>query len=101
MRATLFHRVISLLLACNYFAFQAELFEEEFKENHPDLPSQLSFSKPTLTWESFDKENAPEAFSFDADIFFLAVIGWLPFPAIQTLPPHLPFRIIRDKSPPR
>ncbi len=87
------------IVALNYAAFRLELFDDEYAENHPAFPTGISFSKPTLTWETFDKNNAPEAFVFNARV------------AIEPLsisPPVVfankfavePLELIRDKSPP-
>jgi hypothetical protein len=96
---SLVHRCIALLLACNYFAFQVELFEEEYEANHPKTCEGSSFTHPTLTWESFDKENAPQAFVFDAEIQiqFLFFIDSEPSDAVS---PNNQYQPVRDKSPP-
>lgn len=93
------HKLVALVLATNYFAFQVELFEEEYEANHPKTFESCSITKSTLSWESFDKENAPEAFVFDAGIRseFLFLLEQEPVAL------HLPFaqyQPIRDKSPP-
>jgi hypothetical protein len=94
-----FHRLVALLLSTNYFAFQVELFEEEYEASHPRSYETSSISKPGVTWESFDKENAPKAFVFDVDVriqfLFLLQSG-----SVNFLLPHTPFQPIRDKSPP-
>lgn len=93
------HKLVALILATNYFAFQVELFEEEYEANHPKKYDSCSITQPTLTWESFDKENAPQAFVFDAGIQsqFLFLLEREPVAL------HLPFaqyQPIHDKSPP-
>ena len=93
------HNLIAILLATNYFLFQIELFEDEYEANHPKRCETCSVTLPTLSWESFDKENAPEAFVFDAGIRseFLFLLEQEPVAL------HLPFaqyQPIRDKSPP-
>ena len=55
---SLIHGSIALLLAFNYFAFQVELFDDEYEENHPAPTTTCSITHPTLNWESFDKDNA-------------------------------------------
>ena len=57
-----FFKYLSLLLACNYFAFRVEIFDEEYAENHRDFSVTTSWTQPSLTWETFDKANAPQAF---------------------------------------
>ena len=99
MKWLLLHKFVALLLATNYFAFQAELFEEEYEENHPKPAETCSLNRPSITWESFDKQNAPEAFVVDAGIqlefLFLCVA-----PHVKELLPNPQYQPIRDKSPP-
>ena len=93
------YKLIFLLVAVNYFAFRVELFEDEYTHNHPDNPDTCSFTNPTLTWESYDKDNATEAFVFDPGLR----IEWL-----QSVPSECPLQFVdhrqyqpvRDKSPP-
>ena len=99
IRKSLLHSCIALVLAFNYFAFQVELFEEEYEANHPRQAETCSFSKPTLTWESFDKDNAPKAFVVNPYIQ-LACFFILPLPHIVELRLEPPFQPVRDKSPP-
>jgi hypothetical protein len=73
--------------------------EEEYEENHPQQTGACALTSPSLNWESFDKENAPQAFVFDAGIqieflFFLSVDH-----LTQSLA-HLQYAPVRDKSPP-
>jgi hypothetical protein len=93
------HSLVALLLATNYFAFQVELFDEEYEANHRQASTTCSIASPTLTWESFDKENAPKAFVFDAriQIQFLFLLESDPPTLLLS---HPPFQPIRDKSPP-
>lgn len=93
------HRVVALILATNYFSFQVELFEEEYEANHPKQYESCSITQPTLTWESFDKQNAPLAFVFDAglEIHYLFLLEAEPT-AIRL--PHIQYQPIHDKSPP-
>jgi hypothetical protein len=92
-------RIIALALAANYFAFQVELFDDEYEANHPRASDRPSLTGPVFTWESFDKENAPEAFVVDPwieirPLFNLAADTTLPIP-----PARFRERIL-DKSPP-
>jgi hypothetical protein len=93
------HRVVALILATNYFAFQVELFEEEYEANHPKSFESCSITGPTFGWESFDKENAPPAFVFDAGIRseFLFLLEQEPIALHLRFAQYQP---IRDKSPP-
>jgi hypothetical protein len=79
--------------------FQVELFEEEYEANHRQVSEDLSFASPHLTWESFDKQNAPEAFVLDpflpCDLF-----GIMPIPQHKERLPHKQYQPLRDKSPP-
>ncbi len=98
MRA-FFHGAIALLLACNYFAFQVELFEDEYEENHPVPHSTCSFTHPSLTWESFDKDNALQAFVVHVELQ-VQLVNILPAPAIRRVVEAPPSHPVRDKSPP-
>jgi hypothetical protein len=91
--------LLSLLVACNYFAFRVELCEEEFEAHHTSTPFTNAFGPPTITWETFDKDNAPEAFTVDVQITieFSCRVGEHFQEIRQDLVPHQP---IRDKSPP-
>jgi hypothetical protein len=91
--------VLALLLALNFFAFQIELFDEEYEANHPDFDGSLVYTVSGITWESFDKENAPEAFVFDAGLHieFLFLLH-SPHLVLPTANPQ--FQPVRDKSPP-
>ena len=90
---------VALLLAGNYFAFQVELFDTEYEANHPKQAETCSISSPTLNWESFDKNNAPQAFVFDARVA-IECIFILPSLPVSTPRLEPPFRLVRDKSPP-
>jgi hypothetical protein len=98
MRRLAWH-VIALVLAANYFAFQVELFDDEYEANHPKESQSSSITASVFTWESFDKENAPKAFRFEPDVEIRPL-----FVLSAPLPPaYHPLRIshtIRDKSPP-
>jgi|WetSurMetagenome_2_1015567.scaffolds.fasta_scaffold72220_2 hypothetical protein len=91
---------MALLLACNYFAFQIEIFEEEYEANQPmRTETENAISSPTITWESFAKDRAQKAF-----------IITINRPVEAVLVPHpeylIPFYdeptpgLVRDKSPP-
>jgi len=94
--------MLCILLACNYFAFRVELFSDEDEQNHPARkfdPNQLSISGPTSNWETFDKDNAPKAFVFDA-VITMVCLSWAPQVASAVAPLLCSFEPIRDKSPP-
>ena len=99
MNRSVVSNLVALLLAANYFTFQIEPFEEEYEAAHGTRDGKCAFSLPTLTWESFDKENASEAFVCDACITleFLFLLVSDPTPSFL---PHLQYQPIRDKSPP-
>src|SRR5258708_18792176 len=65
---SLSYRSLSLLIALNYFAFRVELFKDEEVQNHIQPSTADSIAPSTLNWESFDKDNAPKAFTFDCEI---------------------------------
>ncbi len=97
---SIIHAWIALLLACNYFAFQVELFPEEYEANQPmRTGTEAAVSSPTLSWESFDKDHAQKPFVFKALEKIETIVRLRPIPI------HLfyetPSReLIRDKSPP-
>ncbi len=99
MKRSHVHSFVALLLATNYFAFQVELFDEEYEANHRQVSRTCSIASPTLTWESFDKENAPKAFVFDAGIR-IQFLFLFESSVVNPLLPYAPFQPIRDKSPP-
>jgi hypothetical protein len=92
-------RVIGLLLAANYFAFQVELFDDEYEANHPKTSQTSSVTGSAFTWESFDKENAPKAFTVDPQIEIRPLFSIASEPA-PPLPPVTSSSPVRDKSPP-
>lgn len=95
----LLHASTALLLACTYFAFRVELFEEEFEAHQREMPSGIAWTAPTLSWETFDKENAPQAFS--VQVLCAAQLGlFLPPPPSVPIQDRRPYQPIRDKSPP-
>ncbi len=91
--------LLSLLVACNYFAFRVELCEEEFEAHHTSIPYTNAFGPPTVTWETFDKDNAPEALTVDVQITIelFCRVGEQFQEIRQDIVPQQP---IRDKSPP-
>ena len=99
MKRSFTRACIALLLATNYFAFQVELCESEYEANHPKQERGCFYSGPTLTWESFDKDNAPPAFVFDAGLRIDCLLI-LTSPRFFEQITELPFQPIRDKSPP-
>jgi hypothetical protein len=94
-----FFRCLSILLALNYGAFRTELFDDEYEQNHPAPSATAAVTWSSLTWETFDKNNAPEAFTFSvwAEI---QLISQSPPPVVIELQSCRPEELIRDKSPP-
>ncbi len=94
-----FHRILATALATLFFVFQTELDHDEYQRQHRLLSSSPAFAAPSLTWETFDKENAQKAFVLPVergDVFIL-----LPHHPIRlSLPPQVSLHPIRDKSPP-
>ena len=99
MKYSFFKGCIAFILACNYFAFQVELFEDEYEQNHPSPTRILSISRLSTTWESFDKENAPQEFYFDADLHLECLLVLQPPVVFESIFAP-PFHPVRDKSPP-
>jgi len=99
MRWSPLHKFTAFVLATNYFCFQVEIFEDEYEANHPKPYETSSITQPSLNWESFDKENAPKAFVFDAEIR-LHVLFVLHSPRVRLPLPELQYQPVRDKSPP-
>jgi len=95
-------RLLALILACTYFSFRTELFEDEFAENCilPVAESGVpGFNVPSTNWETFDKDNAPKAFKVEPCL----PLGLLATVPAEVLPPAVvpeEQSIIRDKSPP-
>jgi hypothetical protein len=90
---------VAVTLAVVYFLFQTEPFEDEYRESHPAPAGAAAFSMPAVNWETFDKTNAPEAFTFDPGI------RSTPFCVMVSVDPVLrpartPVHPVRDKSPP-
>ncbi len=93
---------LALLLAIDYFAFRTEIFSEEYERNHPAAVSDTVvplFTLPSLTWETFDKDNAPKAIRIDP-MFILQVIQRVPEESVLTVIDSRQPGTIRDKSPP-
>jgi hypothetical protein len=89
----------AIVIALNYFAFRVELFGDEFENNHPAPTLFPSLTQPSLTWETFDKDNAPQAFRFEPETgigYLYRVCEFRPEIRSDYRTPH----IIRDKSPP-
>ncbi|MFI5251897.1 MAG: hypothetical protein ACHQQQ_05615 [Bacteroidota bacterium] len=93
------YRLIALIVAFNYFAFRTELYQDEYRENHPERPDKVSFTLSSLNWESFDKDNAPKAFTIhvNAPIELICVLN---APLHTSKNSSQPYQPIRDKSPP-
>jgi hypothetical protein len=91
--------LVALIVACNYFSFRVEIFDVEAESQHHDLPSGAAIAGSTVTWETFDKDNASQAFTIEVlngeeRLFFVPALAPA---ALQDLQPFQP---IRDKSPP-
>jgi hypothetical protein len=98
-RHSLLTGLTALVLACNYFAFQIELFEDEYEENHR-LPSETSaIAGYSANLESIEKDNAPEALYFNAWLRIVCLFVLSPHPASLSVN-ECPLHPIRDKSPP-
>lgn len=94
-----FFQIVALALAVNYFSYQVEFDRKEYLENHRQLSDTLSFAKPSVNWETFDKSNAPKAFVVEV-IDKASLLIMLP-PAISENDECYPqYFTIRDKSPP-
>jgi hypothetical protein len=93
------YKFFFLLIALNYFAFRVEPFEDEYESCHKDIPTSCAFNSPTLTWETFDKDNAPQAFVFDAGLRIERIASLPPQTAVL-LQTHQQYQPVRDKSPP-
>ena len=102
MKHSFLNACVALVLACNYFAFQAELFDDEYEANHPAQARKgtHALTNPSATWESFDKDNAPQPFVFDARVSLVSRFV-LPEEAPLTHLHSPGIHPVRDKSPPR
>lgn len=94
-----FHACAAVLVACTYFAFRVELFDGESEAHERDVPHGLALVAPSLSWETFDKDNAPQAFTIVVLTAFDASFALPPAPELcrQDI---LPYQPVRDKSPP-
>lgn len=93
------YKLFFFLVALTYFSFRVEPFEDEYKLEHHDFPTTCEFSNPTLSWETFDKDNAPVAFVFDAELRIERLAVLPPEPPVL-LQDHRQLQPVRDKSPP-
>jgi len=94
-----FFQFVAFTLAVNYFSYQVEFDEKEYLENNRQLSDTLSFARPSVNWETFDKSNAPKAFVVEV-IEKVSLLIVLP-PAIPENDEFYPqYSTIRDKSPP-
>src|SRR5260221_639566 len=91
---------IAAIVALNYFTFRTELFTDEFQANHPDGCGRHSVCNSTLNWETFDKDNAPQAFVFRVDIRIDRLFS-LKDRLVEDVCDPQPFHRVRDKSPPQ
>jgi len=91
--------ILAVITALNYFAFRVELFEKENEASHPLPSSSLSLTMPTLNWETFDKDNASQAFVITIELT-KEYLFTKPVERLFHPPPVEPFYRIRDKSPP-
>ena len=88
-----------MLIAMNYFAFRVELFPDEYEDNHPGATNVPSLTQYSVNWESFDKDNAPQAFVFEPATgigYLYRVCEVRPGISSDYRTPHR----VRDKSPP-
>lgn len=96
---SIIYACIALTLACNYFAFQVELFDAEYEQNQP-LPTETnSLYNPTVNWESFDKDHAQQPFIIDALLRFECLAALHPIYVVRFFE-EPSFHPTRDKSPP-
>ena len=90
---------LAVLVALNYFSFRVELFGDEYNDNHPPISSSSSFTLPSINWETFDKDNAPQAIILTPDLhvsFLLLLEKQIP----EIAPEYVFIHPVRDKSPP-
>ena len=90
---------IALILAANYFAFQVELFEDEYEQNHRPVSRTSAVGSPTTNWETFSKTEAAKAFVVTVE----TILQFLhPVPVEPVTRIHLVIQrdLVRDKSPP-
>jgi hypothetical protein len=67
-RRQFLHNVVAILLAGTLLAFLTEPCEDEYEANHPQNDGSCSLTTPSLSWESFDKENVVAPVIVDARI---------------------------------
>jgi len=94
-----YYKILLCVVALNYCAFRVEIFEDEYRENHPVVPAGLAFTALSLNWETFDKNNAPEAFAFDAHVAIEPLFQASVLPQVNDIP-YEREDLVRDKSPP-
>jgi hypothetical protein len=94
-----FFQIVAFALAVNYFSYQVEFDEKEYLENHRQLSDTLSFARPSVNWETFDKSNAPKAFVVEV-IDKVSLLIVLPPEISEDDEFYLQYTTIRDKSPP-
>lgn len=97
-RLTIF-KVIAALVAVNYAMFRLEVFDRENEQDHPSFTCTASITSSSINWETFDKDNAPQAFVIQPEFRILLIEFVSDHPAVP-LPIVRPFEHIRDKSPP-
>lgn len=93
------HALTALVLAFTYFSFRVELFSDEAEKQFHDLPHGRVITTPSLTWESYDKDNAPAAYTVEVFTEFACLVAIPPIPAFARQD-ILPYQPVRDKSPP-
>lgn len=94
-----FFQIVAFGLAVNYFSYQVEFDEKEYLENHRQLSDTLSFARPSVNWETFDKSNAPKAFVVEV-IDKVSLLIVLPLEISENDEFYPQYTTIRDKSPP-
>jgi len=92
-------RFIAIVLALTYFGFRTELLEREYDEAHPKTDGACAITGSSLNWETFDKDNAPQAFTFTVSFPIEPLTTLALVPSFDPTG-YLPFRLTRDKSPP-
>lgn len=99
LRRPALFRLLAFILALNYWAFRTEIFDDEYRENHPAQSGEISFTQNSLNWETFDKDNAPKAFTVRPDVRIIP-LGYIECPVQISDLHYQPVHPIRDKSPP-
>jgi len=98
MNRHLFH-IVALILAANYFAFQVELFEEEYEQNHRPVSQTSAVGSPTVNWETFSKSEAAKAFVVTVETHFQLLLP-APVEPVTRIALVVTRDLVRDKSPP-